>query len=450
MLAAAVVAVWQFARTEAVSRDVRRAEETSRAIVRVHLDVSALRERVAVMADTRETAGFVRDSESLRQTFFKDVETARQLLIASSLKVALPSELDTVVNLANAGDWTAVRFRLSGRIQDLLDLIYSQVQRVDQQVLRAQSEALEKRSQSRRQLFVAASTAALLALLAAAALGWFLTQSITVPLNELASAADALARRDFQHEVQVTGNDELAVVGRAFNHAARQLSRQFAITLEARVAERTRIARELHDTLLQSFHAVLLRFQTVAFLLPEHSEAQQKLENAIEQAARAITEGRDAVQGLRESTVQMNDLARTLKSIGEELQGNSTSEQSPSFRVLVEGQSRELHPIIRDEIYKVAAEALRNAFRHSEARNIEAEIRYDDEQVGLRVSDDGKGMAPALLSGPGREGHFGLAGMKERAVVAGGSLSVRSELGAGTHVELTIPANIAYETLVAR
>jgi len=198
----------------------------------------------------------------------------------------------------------------------------------------------------------------------------------------------------------------LALLWGAYQLRLRQLQHQFDITLEARVGERTRIARELHDTLLQSFHGLLLRFQTVSHLLPERPiEAKERLDNAIEQAAEAITEGRDAVQGLRASTLQGNDLAQAISTLGEELASDSTNER-PSFRVAVEGESRDLHPILRDETYKIAAEALRNTFRHAEARRVEVEIRYDQEQFRLRVRDDGKGIDSAVLSGEGREGHY--------------------------------------------
>jgi len=195
---------------------------------------------------------------------------------------------------------------------------------------------------------------------------------------------------------------------------------------------------------LQSFHGLLLRFQTVSQLLPAQPvEAKEKLDSAIDQAADAITEGRDAVQGLRASTIQSNDLALAISTLGQELAGSGPN-QRPNFRVAVEGQTRELHPILRDEIYKIAAEALRNSFRHSQARQVEAEIRYDDAQFRLRVRDDGKGMDPAVLSGEGVVGHFGLHGMRERATLVGAKLTVWSEVDAGTEVELRVPAGIAY------
>jgi signal transduction histidine kinase/ligand-binding sensor domain-containing protein len=238
----------------------------------------------------------------------------------------------------------------------------------------------------------------------------------------------------------------LALLGAAYQWRMRHLHHQFEMTLEARVGERTRIARELHDTLLQSFHGLLLRFQTVSQLLPDRPmEAKEKLDNAIDQAAEAVTEGRDAVQGLRDSTVQGNDLALAISTLGEELATDSSNSR-PAFRVAVEGESRNLHPILRDETYKIAAEALRNAFRHAQARQVEVEIRYDDEQFRLRVRDDGKGIDPAVLSAQRTEGHYGLPGMRERAKIMGAKLTVWSEVEAGTEVELRLPASIAYST----
>ena len=169
----------------------------------------------------------------------------------------------------------------------------------------------------------------------------------------------------------------------------RQLHRQFEMTLDARVAERTRIARDLHDTLLQSFHGLLLRFQTAFNLLPDRpAESKQVLASAIDQAAEAITEGRDAVQGLRTSATEMNDLADSIRALGEELAGETSAETF--LRVEVQGTPRALHPIVRDEVFRIAGEALRNAFRHAAAKQIEVELRYDERQLRVRVRDDGR------------------------------------------------------------
>jgi signal transduction histidine kinase len=243
----------------------------------------------------------------------------------------------------------------------------------------------------------------------------------------------------------------LALLWAGYWLRVRHLHHQFNVTLDARVGERTRIARELHDTLLQSFHGLLLRFQTVAYLLPERpAEAKEKLDGAIEHAAKAITEGRDAVQGLRASTVERNDLAVAVRTLGDELATAASAHPPSDFHVAVEGESRDLHPIVRDEVYKIAAEALRNAFRHAHAGRVEVEIRYDHEQFRLRVRDDGKGIDPAVLRGQGTEGHYGLRGMPERAALIKGKLAVWSEVGAGTEVELRLPASIVYATPPSR
>jgi len=241
----------------------------------------------------------------------------------------------------------------------------------------------------------------------------------------------------------------LGMLAAAYQLRLRQLSREFNAGLEARVGERTRIARELHDTLLQSFHGLLLRFQTVSNQLPA-GEPKQKLDDAIDQAAQAITEGRDAVQGLRSSTTVTNDLARAITTLGQELAVGESNPNAAEFHVEVEGTTRDLHPILRDEVYRIAGEAVRNAFKHAQAQLIEVEIRYDERQLRVRVRDDGKGIDAKVLGRDGRAGHFGLHGMTERAKLMGSKLTVWSEVESGTEVELSIPASRAYETSTPR
>lgn len=237
----------------------------------------------------------------------------------------------------------------------------------------------------------------------------------------------------------------VALLWTAYQVRLGRLRRQLALTLEARLHERLRIARELHDTLLQSFQGLLLVFHTVSHSLPDRPvEAKAKLEKALARAAEAITEGRDAVQGLRAFTSRTNELALAISRLGEDLAANTAHRRPVDFRVTLEGETRELHPVARDEIYKIAAEALRNAFQHAEARRVEVEIRYDDRELRLRVRDDGKGIDSAVLSGSARDGHYGLPGMQERAKVVGGTLTVWSEADAGSEVELRIPATRSY------
>ena len=170
----------------------------------------------------------------------------------------------------------------------------------------------------------------------------------------------------------------------------------------------------------------------------------------IEQAAEAITEGRDAVQQLRSSQVDAGELPLAVRTLGEELAADAANGGSAVFQVEVEGEPRSLHPILRDEIYRVAGEALRNAFRHAQAHRIEVEIRYEDRQLRLRVRDDGKGIDPKARDVRERSGHWGLHGMHERARLVGGILNVWSEVNSGTEVELAVPAAKAYSTFPSR
>jgi signal transduction histidine kinase/ligand-binding sensor domain-containing protein len=243
----------------------------------------------------------------------------------------------------------------------------------------------------------------------------------------------------------------LALLWALYRYRLHQIAQEFNARLEERVNERTRIARELHDTLLQSFQGLMLRFQVAHDeLSASQAEARKTLENALDEAAQAIGEGRDAVQGLRSSTVETNDLARAIGSLGQELAGDETNSNRVESCVEVEGTPRDVHPILRDEIYRIAGEALRNAFRHAQARRIQVAIGYGERQFRLRVRDDGKGIDPEVLDEQGRAGHFGLAGMRERAVRIGGNLEIRSQRESGTEVELHIPASIAYATSRAR
>jgi signal transduction histidine kinase len=224
---------------------------------------------------------------------------------------------------------------------------------------------------------------------------------------------------------------------------------QLTLRFEERLSERTRIARELHDTLLQSFQALMFHFQAVNDSLPP-GNAKESLEKVLDLADQAIVEGRDAIQNLRSSTTVTNDLAQAMTDLGEELAGPHDGDKpSATLRVSIEGRARDLHPILRDDIYRIAREALGNAFQHAQASNIEGEITYSERLLRLRIRDDGKGIDRRHLNA-GRDGHWGLQGMRERAQQIGGQLDIWSEVGAGTEVDLRIPGSIAYQTSPGR
>jgi signal transduction histidine kinase len=216
------------------------------------------------------------------------------------------------------------------------------------------------------------------------------------------------------------------------------------LRFEERLAERTRIARELHDTLLQSFQGLMLRLQVVDDLLPP-GKAKEQLEQSLERADQAIAEGRSVVYDLRSSATITNDLAQAVRALGDDL----ATQDSGAFHLVVEGPMRDLRPIIRDELYRITREALRNAFSHAAADYIEVEITYGERALRLRIRDDGQGIPPEMLEA-GRPGHHGLPGMRERAQQIGGKLEIWSGAKAGTEIELSIAGSIAYHTWTGR
>jgi signal transduction histidine kinase/ligand-binding sensor domain-containing protein len=218
----------------------------------------------------------------------------------------------------------------------------------------------------------------------------------------------------------------------------RQMTDRAELRHSERLAERTRVARDLHDTLLQSFQGLMLRLQVVDDMLPQ-GKAKDALEQTLDRADQAIAEGRNAVYDLRSSPVTATDLAQALRMLGDEL----TTPDAAAFRLVVEGPVRDMPEIIRDELYRITREALRNAFSHARAQQIEVELIYAEGLLRVRVRDDGAGIAPAILE-EGRPGHYGLPGMRERARTIGAKLAIWSGIGAGTEIELSIPGSLAY------
>jgi len=216
------------------------------------------------------------------------------------------------------------------------------------------------------------------------------------------------------------------------------------LRFEERLAERTRIARELHDTLLQSFQGLMLRLQLVDDLLPP-GKAKEQLGQSLERADQAIAEGRSAVYDLRSSTTGTNDLPEAVRALGAEL----GEQGSTAFHLVVEGSPRVMHPIIRDELYRIAREGLRNAFSHAQAAHIETEMIYGERAFRMRIRDDGQGIPPEVLQA-GRRGHYGLSGMRERAQQTGVKLQIWSGARAGTEIDVTVAASIAYPAKTSR
>jgi signal transduction histidine kinase len=219
--------------------------------------------------------------------------------------------------------------------------------------------------------------------------------------------------------------------------------RQVAISMSARfderLAERTRMARELHDTFLQTVQGSKLVADHALEKSGDPVLMHRALEQLSEWLARAIQEGRAALNSLRTSTTERNDLADALQRATE----NGVNPISMAVELSVVGDARDMHPVVRDEVYRVGFEAIRNACLHSSATQLEIELRYSQE-LALRVRDNGVGIDPAIAD-KGRDGHFGLQGMRERAARIGGTLTMTTS-GSGTEIRLTVPGGTVFRT----
>jgi signal transduction histidine kinase/ligand-binding sensor domain-containing protein len=232
----------------------------------------------------------------------------------------------------------------------------------------------------------------------------------------------------------------IAALAALYRTRVAQVRSQMRRLLEARLSERERIARELHDTLLQGVQGLIWRLQGTANRIPPEQPARQEMQQSLDQADQLLAESRDRVKDLRPAAREVIDLAQALAEEGEEL----APQYSAKFWVTVQGERRNLHPIVREEAFLIGREALRNAFRHAGAQDIEAELTYDEAALHLRVRDDGGGIGGSVLEAGGTPGHFGLVGMQERAKKLGGLLAIWSKPEAGTEIELKVPANVAY------
>ena len=315
-----------------------------------------------------------------------------------TIEVALPSQLDAINDLGRSGDWSTAQRRLDNELKPIEAQTSVLVGSIQQQANGELTQAALQMASVQRRILSIVPITAISTFLIAAFFGWAITR------------------------------------------------RMVELRLEERVSERTRIARELHDNLLQSLHGLMFEFQAARNMFQKRpEEALRALDGALAGTERAITESQDAIEDLRSTATAEDDLEQLIAMTGESLAASRSEDHgSPTFGLTVEGQQRVLTSVIRDEIYGIAREVLRNAFRHAQARRIEAEILYDDDQLRLRVRDDGKGMDPQVLDEGRRPGHWGLPGVRERAQQIGAKLDVWSEAGAGTEVQLSVTASVAY------
>lgn len=220
----------------------------------------------------------------------------------------------------------------------------------------------------------------------------------------------------------------------------KRLASSYRDLLAAKNAERERIARDLHDTLLQSTEGLVLLVQAASSTLPEDSPQRPLFDKALARASALIAEGRDRVQGLRGSGTNVANLLDALTQLGRRM----AEDYAATVAVTTAGKPRQLHLAVCDEMWMIAREALLNACHHGKARTVTVCITYDSKAVQMLIADDGQGIDTSMLAAWAAQGHWGVRGMHERAARIGGELVIRARDAGGTEVALTLPAARAY------
>jgi signal transduction histidine kinase len=397
--------IWQFHMVRIQTDRLTGANRQLAAVLQLQVSLLRFHQVLDDLARSGDAVRLTAEAEPLRKVLREQAEQTRTTIanlppetrvdptflpMVDTIQVTLPAQLDAINELAKLGDWGTVRRRLGNELIPIETETSVLVGNIDQQARAELMLAAAKMRNVQFSIVIVVPLTAMSTFCMAAFFGW------------------AIGRRILE------------------------------LRLEERVNERSRMARDLHDTLLQGFQGLMLRLQAVDDMLPP-GEAKEELQQTLERGDQVIAESRKAVHDLRLSTTVSNDLARAVRAMGDEL----SSENSATFGFLVEGRTHELHPIVRDEVYRFTREALRNAFSHARAHHIEVEIIYAERLFRLRIRDDGEGIAPAILK-DGRPGHYGLAGMRERAAEIGAKLDIWSGIGTGTEIDLSIPGSIAY------
>jgi signal transduction histidine kinase len=403
--------IWQFRVARLQADRLSGVSRQMISVLRLQGSLLSFHQRLGELAQSRNAYVLTTESASLQSTLLEQIQQTREALTRlpsgtqvdplflptlEAIEISVPTQLDAITALASSGDWRAVDYRVAERLKPVETQASALVKIVDQEFVRelSRSEANMRNVQGR-----------ILVLVPAMAVSTFSTAMFFVW---------TIARKIID------------------------------LRLEERLNERTRITRELHDTFLQTIQGSKL----VADDALEPSADPIRMRRALEQLsvwlARAMQEGRAALKSLRTTTTQTNDLAEALRRVTED----ALIPTSMAVTFSVVGDAREMHPIVRDEIYRIGSEAIRNACMHSRASQLEVELRYAHD-LTLRVSDNGTGIDPAIAD-RGKDGHFGLQGMRERTARIGGNLMLGSSSHSGTEIKLIVPGGIIFRKMTPR
>jgi signal transduction histidine kinase len=397
--------IWQFHIARLHADRLSYVSQQMISVLRLQGSLVSFRLRLGELAQLRNAYVLATESESLQNTLLEQIQQTRRALTRlpsrtpvdplflptlEAIEISLPTQLETIAALASTGDWEAVDFRVAERLKPVEMQASALVKIVDEEFVRelSQSDANMRSVQSR-----------ILVLVPALAISTFSIATFF---------AWAIARKLID------------------------------LRLEERVSERTRITRELHDTFLQTIQGSKLVADDALELSTDPIRMRRAMEQLSVWLGKGMQEGRAALNSLRATTTQTNDLAEALRRVTEH--GVIPGSMAVTFSVV--GDAREMHPIVRDEIYRIGYEAIRNACTHSEASQLRVELRYAND-LALRVADNGTGIDPAIAD-RGKDGHFGLQGMRERAARIGGKLRLVSSSNSGTEIHLIVPGGIIF------
>ena len=398
--------IWQFHIARLQTDRLSGVSRQMISVLRLQGTLLSFHQKLGELAQSRNGHVLTTECESFQSTLHEQIQQTKETLTRlpsgthvdplflptlEAIEVSVPTQLDTITALASSGDWEAVHFRVEDRLETVELQAAALVKIVDQEFVkeRSRSEANMRTVQNR-----------ILVLVPAMAVSTF---SIAMFF------AWAIARKVIE------------------------------LRLEERVNERTRITRELHDTFLQTVQGSKLVADDALDEPGDSVRMRRTMEKLSEWLGQATREGRAALNSLRTSTTETNDLAQALQRATED--GPIPSSMVVNFTVV--GDAKKMHPIVRDEIYRIGYEAIRNALLHSSASHLEVELTYRQD-LALRVADNGIGIDSSVAD-TGKDGHFGLQGMRERALRIGSKLTLVSSSASGTEIKLVVPGGIIFQ-----
>ncbi len=399
--------VWQFHIARIQTDRLTGANQQLSAVLQLQVNLLSFHERLEDLARSSDAQRLASEAEPLRRVLGEQAQQTRTAIaslpsetrvdpaflpILEVIQVTLPAQLDAINELAKSGDWATVQRRLGNELKPIETQTAVLVDSIDQQARGELMQAAAKMRSAQDSILIIVPATAILTFCVAAFLGW------------------SMARRIIE------------------------------LRLDERISERMRITHELHDTLLQTIQASKLIADGALEESGDPMEQRRALEKLSNWLDQAMQEGRAALNSLRESATERNDLAEAFERAIGDCRTQTTAEISFS----VAGLATEMHPIVRDEIFRIGHEAIRNACSHAHASRIAVELGYAQD-LALCIRDNGAGIDPAVLHG-GKAGHFGLEGMRERAARIGGKLALASSPGSGTEVKLVVPGGIIFRS----